>query len=207
MDRLNIWTKNSKLISTSIVAPHLLIGLNTYPWQNSYIITENMTPIMPLHSSSYSPELTHSCHRRLSQIFPEDLRRSHFLSQSCNAMYGHSIIWKEIWTLEDWWESLVVSKEFHLCPPLKKLTPKWYGPFTVKVVLSPITFKILFPPSWKSHSIFHASELSSYQETEVHGLNNTKPPPDITNGEEEYEIKAVLTHKGNIKGKCCFLVS
>jgi hypothetical protein len=46
--------------------------------------------------------------------------------------------------------------------PSKKLAPKWYGPFTVKAVLSPITFKIWLPPSWKSHPVFHASELSSY---------------------------------------------
>jgi hypothetical protein len=68
-------------------------------------------------------------------------------------------------------------------------------------------FKIGLPPSWKSHPVFHASELSSYQETEVHGPNNTEPPPDIINGQEEYEIEAILTHKGNIKGKCHFLVS
>jgi hypothetical protein len=91
--------------------------------------------------------------------------------------------------------------------PSKKLAPKRYGPFTVEAVLSPITFKIRLPPSWKSHPVFHASELSSYQETEVHGPNNTEPPPDIINGQEEYEIEAVLAHKGNVKGKRRFLVS
>jgi len=84
--------------------------------------------------------------------------------------------------------------------PSKKLAPKWYGPFTVEAVLSPITFKIRLSPSWKSHPVFHASELSSYQETEVHGPNNSEPPPDINNGQEEYEIEAVLAHKGNVKG-------
>jgi hypothetical protein len=91
--------------------------------------------------------------------------------------------------------------------PSKKLAPKQYGPFTVEAVLSPITFKIRLPSSWKSHPVFHASELLSYQETEVHGPNNTKPPPDIINGQEEYEIEAVLAHKGNVKGKRRFLVS
>jgi hypothetical protein len=76
--------------------------------------------------------------------------------------------------------------------PSKKLAPKRYDPFTVEAILSPITFKIRLPPSWKSHPVFHASELSSYQETEVHGLNNTEPPPDTINGQEEYEIEAVV---------------
>jgi hypothetical protein len=91
--------------------------------------------------------------------------------------------------------------------PSKKLAPKRYGPFTVEAILSPITFKIRLPSSWKSHPVFHASELSSYQETEVHGPNNTELPPDIINGQEEYKIKAVLAHKGNIKGKHRFLMS
>jgi hypothetical protein len=91
--------------------------------------------------------------------------------------------------------------------PSKKLAPKWYGPFTVEAVLSSITFKIRLPPSWKSHPVFHASELSSYQETKVHGLNNTEPPPDIINGQEKYEIEAILAHKGNVKGKHHFLMS
>jgi hypothetical protein len=82
---------------------------------------------------------------------------------------------------------------------LKELAPNKYGPFTVEAILSPITFKIRLPSSWKSHPIFHAYELLSYQETEVHGPNNSESLPDIINGQEEYKIKAILTHKGNVK--------
>ena len=57
------------------------------------------------------------------------------------------------------------------------------------------------------HPIFHASELSSYRETEIHGPNYPEPPPDIIGGEEEYEIEAILAHKGNVKGRRRFLVS
>jgi len=40
-------------------------------------------------------------------------------------------------------------------------------------------------------------------------LNPPHPPlpPDIINGQEEYKIKAILAHKGNVKGKHRFLVS
>jgi hypothetical protein len=55
--------------------------------------------------------------------------------------------------------------------------------------------------------MFHASELSSYLETEIYGPNNTEPLPDIINGQEEYEIEAVLTHKRSVKGKHRFLMS
>src|ERR1700710_2106087 len=91
--------------------------------------------------------------------------------------------------------------------PSRKLAPKNYGPFTIESALSPITFKLRLPNSWKIHPVFHASELSSYRETEIHGPNYPEPPPDIIGGEEEYEIEAILAHKGNIKGRCRFLVT
>ena len=80
--------------------------------------------------------------------------------------------------------------------PSKKLAPKRYGPFTVKQVLSPITFTLELPATWRVHPTFHASELSSYQETDVHGPNYTEPPPDLIDGEEHYEIEAILQHRG-----------
>jgi hypothetical protein len=75
--------------------------------------------------------------------------------------------------------------------PKKKLGPKRYGPFPIKAVLSPITFTLQLPEQWRIHPTFHASELSSYCETDVHGLNFLEPPPDIINEEEEYEVEAM----------------
>jgi hypothetical protein len=85
----------------------------------------------------------------------------------------------------------------HLLTQLtKKLTPKHYGPFKVIEVLSHITFKLQLPTAWKVHPVFHASELVSYLETEVHGPNYTKPPPDLIDGEEHYKVEAIIQHKG-----------
>jgi hypothetical protein len=46
--------------------------------------------------------------------------------------------------------------------------------------------------------MFHASELSSYHKTDIYGPNFQEPPPDII-AEEEYEVKAILVHKGTGK--------
>jgi hypothetical protein len=54
--------------------------------------------------------------------------------------------------------------------------------------------------------MFHASELSSYRETDIHGPNFQEPPPDIIAEEEEYEVEAILVHKGTGKQRC-YLVS
>jgi hypothetical protein len=91
--------------------------------------------------------------------------------------------------------------------PSRKLAPKKYGPFLIEATLSPITFRLRLPDSWRIHPVFHASELLSYRETEIHGPNYPEPPPDIINGEEEYKIEAILAHKGNVKGRRRFLVS
>ena len=45
-------------------------------------------------------------------------------------------------------------------------------------------------------STFHASLLSAYRENDFHGPNYPEPPPDILNEEEEWEVEAILKHKG-----------
>jgi len=76
-----------------------------------------------------------------------------------------------------------------------KLAPKWEGPFTIMEVLGPVTYHLKLPNQWRIHDVFHASLLSPYHKAETHGPNFMKPPPDLVKGEEEYEIKAITSHK------------
>ena len=76
--------------------------------------------------------------------------------------------------------------------PSTKLAPKRHGPFKIGKVLSPITYQLELPPQWKIHDIFHVDLLTPYRETELHGPNFMKPPPDLIDGEEEYEVEEVL---------------
>ena len=76
--------------------------------------------------------------------------------------------------------------------PSAKLAPKRHGPFKVKKVLSPITYQLELPPQWKIHDMFHVDLLTPYRETELHGPNFTRPPPDLIDGEEEYEVEEIL---------------
>lgn len=43
--------------------------------------------------------------------------------------------------------------------------------------------------------MFHASLLTPYQETETHGPNFPKPPPDLIEGEEQHEIDGIIGHR------------
>ena len=79
-----------------------------------------------------------------------------------------------------------------LSHPSAKLAPRWYGPFTITKVISPMVYRLDLPPSWKIFSTFHASLLSPYRETIEHGPNFTEPPPDLIEGHEEYEVEQIL---------------
>ena len=76
--------------------------------------------------------------------------------------------------------------------PASKLAAKRYGPFPVAQVLSPVTYQLTLPEQWKIHPVFHVDLLTPYKETVFHGANYTRPPPDLINDEEEYEVERVL---------------
>ena len=44
----------------------------------------------------------------------------------------------------------------------------------------------------KIHPVFHVDLLTCYRETEAHSLNYERPPPDIINGEPEWEVKKII---------------
>src|SRR5882757_5837663 len=73
-----------------------------------------------------------------------------------------------------------------------KLSPKRYGPFRVVAKISSVAYKLQIPAMWQIHDVFHASLLTPYKETVEHGKNFLEPPPDIIEGEEEWEVEQIL---------------
>jgi len=73
-----------------------------------------------------------------------------------------------------------------------KLSPRRYGPFEVVSQISHVAYKIRLPPTWKIHDVFHASLLTPYKETEQHGPNFLELPPDIVEGEPEWEVEKII---------------
>ena len=86
------------------------------------------------------------------------------------------------------------SSNLRLPYPTRKLSPKREGPFRITKVLGPVTYELELPDSWKIHPVFHAGLLSPYTETEEHGKNYTRPPPDVIEGEDNYKVEAILRH-------------
>jgi hypothetical protein len=49
--------------------------------------------------------------------------------------------------------------------------------------------------------VFHVDLLTPYIETDFHGPNYTRPPPDLINDEEEYEVEQVLSSRRHGRGR------
>ena len=93
------------------------------------------------------------------------------------------------------------SKNLKLRHKSKKLALKREGPFTVTEVLNPLNYCLSLPESWRIHPIFHASLLSPFKHTKTHGENFVQPPPDLIEGQPEYEVKAIISHWRSGKGR------
>jgi hypothetical protein len=79
--------------------------------------------------------------------------------------------------------------------PSKKLAPKREGPFRIKRVKGPVNYELEIPTRWKINPIFHAKDLVLFRENDIHGPNYIKPPPDLVQGQEEFEVEAIVGHK------------
>jgi Chromo (CHRromatin Organisation MOdifier) domain len=77
----------------------------------------------------------------------------------------------------------------------KKLAPRRFGPFKVVAKISDVAYRLELPPKWKIHNSFHTSLLTPYKEMEKHSLNFLEPPPDIIEGELEWEVEQILDHQ------------
>jgi len=75
--------------------------------------------------------------------------------------------------------------------PSAKLAPKRYGPFKVTKEIGLGSYHLELPKHMKIHPVFHASLLTPYKETEAHGPNFRRPPPDIIEHKEEFEVQEI----------------
>ena len=76
--------------------------------------------------------------------------------------------------------------------PTTKLAPRCHGPFPIIQVMSPVNYCLQLPTQWSIHDVFHVDLLTPYRETLTHGANYQRPPPDLIDGVEEFEVEKVL---------------
>jgi Integrase zinc binding domain/Chromo (CHRromatin Organisation MOdifier) domain/Integrase core domain len=88
-----------------------------------------------------------------------------------------------------WLDTRNMKTNYH-----KKMALKREGPFKVKEVLGPVTYRLKLPTTWKVYNVFHAVLLKPYVEIEVHGENFSQPILDILDREEVYNMETILRH-------------
>jgi hypothetical protein len=98
------------------------------------------------------------------------------------------------------------SKNLKIPYQSRKLALKREGPFKIKEVLGPVTYRLTLPKQWKIHDVFHACLLTPYKETELHGPNETRPPPNLVQGNEEYEIETIVLHRLHKNRETTYLI-
>src|ERR1700761_4001338 len=80
----------------------------------------------------------------------------------------------------------------HMDQPTAKPAARQHGPFPIEEVMSPVTYWLTLPNTWRLHPVFHINLLTPYHKTSFHGKNYQHPPPDLVEGAKEYKIKKVL---------------
>lgn len=90
-----------------------------------------------------------------------------------------------------------ISLAAHSNRPSGKLEPLFAGPFKIIERINDNAFKLELPSSMKIHPVFNADLLKPYKESpkEFSDRTQERPPPDIVEGEEEYEVERILDMK------------
>jgi hypothetical protein len=68
-------------------------------------------------------------------------------------------------------------------------------------VMSPVNYRLSLPTQWSIHDVFHTDLLTPYRETPTHGPNYQRPPPELIDGVEEYEVEKVLDSRRYGRGR------
>ena len=90
---------------------------------------------------------------------------------------------------------LLEARNLSVKSPSKKLAPKRYGPFKVIRKISPVAYQIKLPSTMKIHDVFHIDLLIPFNETTSYGQAYTQPPPELIDGEEEYEVEDIISDR------------
>ena len=77
--------------------------------------------------------------------------------------------------------------------PSKKLDHKCFGPFKIIKQVGAAAYQLQLPPTWTIHNTFNQDLLTKWTEPK-YGSQKKKalPPPDLIEGEMEYEVGKIL---------------
>ncbi|GJP85289.1 hypothetical protein CLOP_g15402 [Closterium sp. NIES-67] len=89
-----------------------------------------------------------------------------------------------------------------------KLRPRFCGSFLVEAQVTPVTFRLRLPATWKIHNAFHVQHLKPYRDPNAIFYGRQPPPPPfvLVHDEPEYEVESVLAHRRRRNGTVELLI-
>jgi hypothetical protein len=85
----------------------------------------------------------------------------------------------------------------------EKLSPQRIGPFRITRVLSKLNYELDLPEVLnKKYNVFHVSLLTKFHPNDevkfpTRPVTITRPPPEVIDKDEVYEVQQILQHRGN----------
>jgi len=82
--------------------------------------------------------------------------------------------------------------------PSAKLDHKSVGPFKILEPVGTRAFRLELPPKWnRVHDVFNVCLLEPYHSPSWPGRQSPPPPPELIDGEEEWEVESVAKSRAN----------
>jgi hypothetical protein len=163
---------NRKNKTTGLSPNQILLG---------YELTLQLEEGTPSNNEAVETQVQNLKEKRAQAI--EAINRAAQMKQALTSQYklGEQV-WLEVTHLK-------------VCHQKMKLKPKRYGPFKIIKEISPVAYQLRLPMAWGIHDVFHASLLSPYREMTTHSPNFSRPPLELIDGEEEYQVERIMGHR------------
>ena len=174
-------------------------AVNVATGYSPFFLNHGDHPLLPsvlMHGGGASSqvEAVHTMVDRMKMAL-EEAQANLTVAQSRAKQYADRSRRDETFKVGD--EVVLSTRNLHVNQHLpSKIRRCWIGPYRVARVISPVAYGLDLPPAWRVHPVFHISNLKRFHRSEEFEREERPPSPIVVDGEEEYEVEAILRHKG-----------